>query len=257
MGGACGELLAARGAQVVLMARSREALSQLKAAIGTRHRGAIVHCVVGDTGLTTDAERAVAETLAQFGRIDYLLNFAGYSADYPLISPARPGAEQIGNLERIVNIDLLGTARLCFLVEPLLRKQQSGAILTIGNTPTLDGGPEDLLYQVAKAGNRQLTAGIASQHRSDGVRGIGCYFLAPHFVYNPSTYLGMSAEQRRLADRDGWLDSQLHVAPIVLWLLSGRLGIDSGAAVRLDARTAPQLFATVGVAYPQFSPGDS
>ena len=63
----------------------------------------------------------------------------------------------------------LGSARLVFLVEPLLRAQGSGVIITLGNTPTLENQPTDLLYVVAKAGNKQLMEGLAAQHRAVGV----------------------------------------------------------------------------------------
>ncbi|HRI54969.1 MAG TPA: SDR family NAD(P)-dependent oxidoreductase [Pseudomonadota bacterium] len=255
MGSACARHLAAQGAAVALVARRPEALNQA----GERVRalgGGPVLCCAGDVGCTQDASRVVAATLARFGRIDFLLAFAGYSADYPLISAAQPGPEQIQNLERIINVDLLGSARLVFLVEPLLRAQGSGVIITLGNTPTLETQPTDLLYVVAKAGNKQLMAGLAAQHRALGLDGLRAYFLAPHFIYNRTTFEGMTPAQRTAADADGWLDSDLHVAPVVSWLLSGALRRDDGASIRLNPQSAPQLFAEAGAAYPRFRGGE-
>lgn len=254
MGTACARLLVEQGAAVALLARQKGQLDAAAESLLEGARGAAVLPVVADVGDTQSAAAAVREVHARYGRIDMLLNFAGYNLDYPAISRARPSIEQITNLERIVNVDMLGTARMVFLVEPIMRAQRCGSILTIGNTPTLHTSAEDLIYQVAKAGNKKLTEAVACQHRQDGFADLRIYFLAPHFVYNPSTFEGMSPEQRRAADQDGWLDSDQHIAPIVSWLLCGRLRRDSGSTVLLGPQTAPALFAEVNVAYPAFSP---
>lgn len=255
MGSACARHLAAQGAAVALVARQPAALTQAAERVRALGGGPVL-CCPGDVGCTEDARRAVEATLLRFGRIDFLLAFAGYSADYPLISAAQPEPEQIPNLERIINVDLLGSARLVFLIEPLLRAQRSGVIITLGNTPTLETQPTDLLYVVAKAGNKQLMEGLAAQHRALGLSGLRAYFLAPHFIYNRTTFEGMTPAQRTEADADGWLDSDLHVAPVVSWLLSGALRRDDGASIRLSPHSAPQLFAEVGASYPRFRGGD-
>lgn len=255
MGLACAHRLAAEGAAVALLARRADALAE--AAEGLRRAGATeVLAVPADVSRSDDVRAAVAAVLRRFGRVDHLLNFAGYSADFPRISELRPGDEAIDDLERVVQVDLLGTARATFLVEPLMRAQGSGVIVAVGSTPTLETQPHDLLYQIAKAGARRLVEGVACQHRRDGVTGVRAYFLAPHYVYNPSTYVGMSPAQRRAADADGWFDSTRHVAPVVSFLLTGRVARESGASVWLDARTAAALFAEAGEDYPSFAPDD-
>jgi NAD(P)-dependent dehydrogenase (short-subunit alcohol dehydrogenase family) len=187
--------------------------------------------------------------MERFGRIDYLLNFAGNNRDYPKISPMRPSPEAIEMLERIVDTDLLGTARMVFHVEPIMRKQKNRVIITIGSTPVIDRWENDLLFQIAKVGNKQMTEVIAEQHRADGAPGVRIYWVAPGNIRNPSTFEGMNPEQLKAADADGWLDSRLHVATLISSLLTGKLKRESGASIRIDSSTAPQLFAESGDLY--------
>src|SRR2546428_9046033 len=66
----------AAGARVAVFDQSPERLEETAAALG---REALA-TVAGDVSDTGDCERAVAETLARFGRLDILLNSAGTGA---------------------------------------------------------------------------------------------------------------------------------------------------------------------------------
>src|SRR2546422_5516093 len=66
----------AAGARVAVFDQSPERLEETAAALG---REALA-TVVGDVSDAGDCERAVAETLARFGRLDILLNSAGTGA---------------------------------------------------------------------------------------------------------------------------------------------------------------------------------
>src|SRR3989442_12039471 len=66
----------AAGARVAVFDQSAERLEETAAALG---REALV-TVAGDVSDAGDCERAVAETVARFGRLDILLNSAGTGA---------------------------------------------------------------------------------------------------------------------------------------------------------------------------------
>jgi NADP-dependent 3-hydroxy acid dehydrogenase YdfG len=72
IGAALGELLAARGVDVVLVARRKEALEAVAAKC---HGRALV--VTGDMGVRADVQRVVRSALERFGHIDVLVNNAG------------------------------------------------------------------------------------------------------------------------------------------------------------------------------------
>ena len=72
IGAAAAELLAARGASVVLVARRADALRAVAARCGDRSL-----VVVADVTRRADAKRVVDEALRRFGRIDVWINNAG------------------------------------------------------------------------------------------------------------------------------------------------------------------------------------
>lgn len=246
MGSATAAHLASQGASVVLVARNSRTLNEARDDIvrKTGNRNLLsVSCDVAKTGETRGVVDAAME---KFGRIDSLLLFAGYNVDYGRLCLARPDENLIAELEAIVNTDLLGSARLIFQVEPLMRRQKRGVIVTIGNTPLLVPSPGDLLFQVAKIGNKRIVEVLAEQHRVDGFSDIRCYCLAPGFVANPSTIEGLPESKRREADKEGWLDSSRHIAPVVSWLLTERIRRPSGTTLKLIPETLSTLFKEAG-----------
>jgi gluconate 5-dehydrogenase len=84
----CGAL-AGVGADVAVIGRDADRLAEARAAIEVTGRRALV--IAGDMTVKADADRAVAETLERFGRIDILVNAIGGGAgavlhnaeDYP------------------------------------------------------------------------------------------------------------------------------------------------------------------------------
>src|SRR3954470_14050203 len=72
IGAALGELLAARGEQIVLVARRKQALEEGAARCGGR-----ADVQVADVSDRTQVRRVVEETIAKFGRIDVWINNAG------------------------------------------------------------------------------------------------------------------------------------------------------------------------------------
>src|SRR5690349_18604080 len=77
MGRAIAGRLAAEGCDVTLFARRAGLLDQAVAEISALPEGGRAHAVVGDSTAPADLERAVDETLGQFGRIDIVVNNTG------------------------------------------------------------------------------------------------------------------------------------------------------------------------------------
>ena len=254
MGRATARYLAEKLANVVIVSRNETELEKTAEEISHATKNPNVTAIAGDVANTEDVRRVVESTLKAYGKIDYLFNFAGYNKDYGKISPARPTPEQISNLEKIIEVDLLGTARMVYYIEPIMRNQNFGSIITIASTPVLDTWENDLLYQTAKVGNMKMTEVIAKQHKFDKIDSVKIYCVAPGNIFNRSTYESMDAEQRRVADTEGWLDSEEHVAKVMYWLVTGKLKRKDGQIIRLDASTAPKIFKEAGEKYNKFIP---
>jgi len=118
--------LADAGAKVALCARRADRLAGLVARI--REAGGDAAAFPGDVSVEADAAGAVARTVAQFGRLDILVNSAGI---------IQAGSARNANLEewrRVMDVNFFGIVHACkAALEPMLA-QGSGDIINISST---------------------------------------------------------------------------------------------------------------------------
>jgi NAD(P)-dependent dehydrogenase (short-subunit alcohol dehydrogenase family) len=101
--------------------------------------------------VTKDAE--VAACIAQFSRLDALVNCAGIIL--------RDGKEfTIEGFQQVLDVNLTGTMRLCMAAKPLLEKQ-GGAIVNTASIWSFFGGGLVPAYTASKGGVAQLTKALA------------------------------------------------------------------------------------------------
>ncbi|MEO6593141.1 MAG: SDR family oxidoreductase [Planctomycetota bacterium] len=254
IGLATARLLAHGGCRVALLARDRGRLDRAVQTIRGEVASAVATAHSCDVTDSDAVRRAVAQIVDKHGGIDSLVNCAGFDRDFARIMTADAQPSAIEDLERVIDTDLLGTARLTFCVEPLLRVRGRGTIVNLAATPLLDRRPDHLIYQVARSGVVTLTEVLARQHRAAAIEGVRAYCVALGNVFNPSTFAGMSPTVRKMADDEGWLDSFVHVAPTIVALLSGRLVRADGALLRVDVGTVRELFQEMNLDCAPFSP---
>lgn len=163
LGGAVARALGREGATVALGYRSsREATAQALAAIEEAGgAGHLAELEVTDAG---SVEGFVAEAAERYGRIDVLVNAAGR------IDPAdavRFAASDAGAFARLLDVDLLGTFRVCQAAAPHLRAGGSGAIVNFSGSYGNGTNQENVVnavavtYCAAKGGVRAFTAALA------------------------------------------------------------------------------------------------
>lgn len=159
IGGAISEVLAEEGAIPVIFARRKpdqEFLEHLKSL------NEIAHWVLADVSRDDDCRKAVAATLARWGRIDGLVNNAGANDGVDL--NAGPEAFR-ASLERNL-IHYYTMAHLCL---PELKKNR-GAIVNISSKTAITGQGGTSAYVAAKAAELGLTREWAAALAMDGVR---------------------------------------------------------------------------------------
>ena len=160
IGASCAVKLAARGARVVLFARSEKKLREIAA----RHEDRML-AVSGDVADEAAIARLFAETESRFGACDILINNAG------MIDPKPMEATSADDWDRMFAVNVRG-AFLC--ARRALRRMTAGA--TIVNVASLSGvpGPEKfpgyVSYCASKGAVISMTEAMAVEVKAHGVR---------------------------------------------------------------------------------------
>src|SRR5271169_1951061 len=188
IGHACALALAREGATVAVAARNREKLDQLVAEITAA--GGKAAAFVIDVGDEEQVKSGIKAALAQFGKIEVLVNNAGITRDQLVMRMKRADWDSVLNTN-------LTSAYLCIqqAIGSML-KQRWGRIINITSVFGQMGQAGQANYAASKAGLIGLTMAIA---REVGSRNITCNAVAPGFIETAMTSgLGEDFKQNAL-----------------------------------------------------------
>ncbi len=129
-----------RGHQAVLAVRNPDNVAQLVAKFPGK-----AHPIRFDLTKPADAERAVRETVEQFGSLDVLVNNAGYG----LLAALEESTDE--QLARNLETNFTGPFRLIRAALPVMRGQKSGHIITLSAIAAYANHPGFAVYGGAKA----------------------------------------------------------------------------------------------------------
>jgi NAD(P)-dependent dehydrogenase (short-subunit alcohol dehydrogenase family) len=152
------------GAKVVLVARRDEELARVERDIV--ERGGSACRFAADLTDYAACDAAVAFAIGRFGRVDVLVNNAGRSIRRPLLD----SLDRFHDLERVMQINYFGPARLIRAVLPGMRAQKSGAIVNVLSAGSRMGSPRFGAYTSSKAALAQLGDTLAAEHLHEGIR---------------------------------------------------------------------------------------
>jgi NAD(P)-dependent dehydrogenase (short-subunit alcohol dehydrogenase family) len=162
IGEATARRLAGAGAKVVIAARRPDRLDALAREIDPS--GANVLAVAGDITRDTDRRALVAAALAKFGRIDALVNNAGYGTRGPVeIVPA-------DLIRKNFETNVFSLVALTQLVVPAMRERGSGCVVNIGSVAGKIARPLSSVYDSTKHALEALTDGLRGELQPFGVR---------------------------------------------------------------------------------------
>jgi NAD(P)-dependent dehydrogenase (short-subunit alcohol dehydrogenase family) len=156
--------LAAAGATVLLVARGRDALDEVRAEIAAAGGDAHVHpCDLSDLDAVG---RLATEVLERHGRVDVLVNNAGRSIRRSIAD----STDRMHDFERTMQLNYFGAVRLILALLPGMRVRGDGHIVNISTAGVQFGAPRYSAYIASKAALDAFSRCIAAEVHGDGVR---------------------------------------------------------------------------------------
>ncbi len=163
IGRATASLIARHGAQVVLVARTREKLDDLKSEIERAGGRASVRPT--DLSDVDACEAMIREVLAEHGRVDILINNAGRSIRRSVAA----SYDRFHDYQRTMQLNYFGAIKLILAVLPGMRQRRRGHIINVSSIGTQTYPPRFSAYVASKAALASFTRCIGPEVVDDGV----------------------------------------------------------------------------------------
>lgn len=168
IGRATAVMLSRRGWRLVLAGRREERLTETAEMLAGE--SAVVEADVGDLA---EAAEIVDAAVERFGRVDALVNNAGWA---PLAPIEKTGGEL---LEEVFAVNALGPAAAISRAWPVFQKQKSGCVVNISTMGTADPFPGFFAYAAAKTAVESMVRSCVVEGKKIGVR---AFAVAPGAV---------------------------------------------------------------------------
>jgi 3-oxoacyl-[acyl-carrier protein] reductase len=219
------ERLADAGAAVALVDLVEETVVQAAAEVGKR--GATSRGYRCDVSSFDDAEAVGGRILADFGRVDVLVNNAGITKDRLFV---RMTPDDWG---QVIAVNLTGAFNFTKVFAPPLLKQRAGSIVNIASVVGQAGNAGQANYAASKAGLIGMTKALAREFAARGVR---VNAVAPGFIRTAMTDALTEEVQAQMKQGIplGRLGEAGDVADVVMFLASDLASYVTGQVINCD-----------------------
>jgi NAD(P)-dependent dehydrogenase (short-subunit alcohol dehydrogenase family) len=174
--------LAEAGADVALTARSMPEIE--KTAEEIRKQGRKAMAIVMDVTDFPQIEQTVQNIIAEFGRIDILVNNAATRSHKPLLEIS---AEE---WRTVIDTNLTGAFLCCKAVGPFMIRQGGGRVINISSRAGSRGRANITAYCASKGGLNQLTKALALEWAPYNIL---VNAVAPGILNTDRSYVGSTA----------------------------------------------------------------
>ena len=163
IGRAIAQGFAAEGAAVTVTARTASQLEETVASIEAAGGRALA--VSADVSEPSAAEQVLAETEAQFGPVDVLVNNAGVNG------PSGPLWEvDAGEWRKTMDVNLIGPFLFARAVLPGMVQRRQGRIINVSSGAGNVGLPMQSAYSTSKAALTRMTEILAAETAPSGIQ---------------------------------------------------------------------------------------
>ena len=232
IGEATGRLFAEEGAAVMLLDTDGASVATAAAGIQAAVPGAQVLALTGDLTRESDVRRAIDETAARWGALHTLVNVAGVRVYAPLADA------DAADWERIIGVNVLGTAHCCKAALPWLRATGRGSIVNVSSVYGVMGRTGMGQYDTTKAAVLGFTRALAVEEAPHRIRvNAVCPggTITPYHIRRAAAR-GVSEAAQRASDNllGRWAEPR-EVAYPILFLASDESSFVTGATLMVDA----------------------
>lgn len=227
IGQATAALLAEKGAQVYNLDINKPT-----------HSHSLIHYVPCDISVFPEVEKAFQNIISRENKIDLLFANAGIHLFANLEDTS------VEDLDRVININLKGIYYALKCTIPVMKRQNSGAIVLTGSDQSLIGKGESSIYGATKAAIAQLTKSTTIDYAKYNIR-INC--ICPGTIETPLYHTAVSAyssksgiprekiyESLKLAQPISRVGTATEVANLVEFLLSEKSSFITGSLFSID-----------------------
>jgi uncharacterized protein len=154
--------LAARGHDLVLVARSEARLATLAAELSTQHR-AQAHVIALDLAQPGAADRLADDITRRGLQVDVLVNNAGFGLFGRHVDTALASEQQM------IDVNITALTRLTKRLLPAMAARGHGRILNVASTAAFQPGPYMAVYYATKAYVLSYSEALAEELAGSGV----------------------------------------------------------------------------------------
>lgn len=231
VGAAAVRLLAAQGADVIVVDRQEDLGRQLVSEV--QASGARAHYEQADVSRVEQVRDAVARGSEALGVPTLLFNHAGTLVVKPFLETTQD------DYDFLMDVNVRSMFVMTQAVLPGMLASGGGSIVCTSSISAVAATPAEVLYDVTKGAVHQFARAIAVEFRDRGVR---CNAVCPGFIATPHgrreimwlTEQGVDVSDDAIAVQQGRMCEPEEVATAALFLLSDEASFVNGAQLFVD-----------------------